>query len=107
MNRKLLFFDIDGTLLAGGIPGYIPESAIQALKTAQTMCPLTEPGIPSETKQGSVGSWAHKAFCDPLYLSFFLLPSFLSLSFFLFLPSFLLSFLFLSLSSPFLPSFLP
>ena len=35
MNGKLLFFDIDGTLLAGGIPGYIPESAIQALKTAQ------------------------------------------------------------------------
>lgn len=35
MNRKLLFFDIDGTLLAGGIPGYIPDSAIEALKQAQ------------------------------------------------------------------------
>ena len=35
MDRKLLFFDIDGTLLAGGIPGYIPDSAIHALKTAQ------------------------------------------------------------------------
>lgn len=35
MNRKLLFFDIDGTLLAGGIPGYIPESAIEALTQAQ------------------------------------------------------------------------
>ena len=35
MDRKLLFFDIDGTLLAGGIPGYIPESAIQGLKQAQ------------------------------------------------------------------------
>ena len=29
MDRKLLFFDIDGTLLAGGIPGYIPDSAIE------------------------------------------------------------------------------
>lgn len=35
MSRKLLFFDIDGTLLAGGIPGYIPESAIESLKRAQ------------------------------------------------------------------------
>lgn len=35
MDKKLLFFDIDGTLLAGGIPGYIPESAIDALKKAQ------------------------------------------------------------------------
>lgn len=35
MNRKLLFFDIDGTLLAGGIPGYIPESAIRGLTKAQ------------------------------------------------------------------------
>lgn len=35
MDRKLLFFDIDGTLLAGGIPGYIPDSAIEALKQAQ------------------------------------------------------------------------
>ena len=35
MNRKLLFFDIDGTLLAGGIPGYIPDSAIESLKQAQ------------------------------------------------------------------------
>lgn len=35
MNRKLLFFDIDGTLLAGGIPGYIPDSTIEALKQAQ------------------------------------------------------------------------
>ena len=35
MDRKLLFFDIDGTLLAGGIPGYIPDSAIHALKTLQ------------------------------------------------------------------------
>lgn len=31
MNRKLLFFDIDGTLLAGGIPGYIPDSTIEWL----------------------------------------------------------------------------
>lgn len=35
MNRKLLFFDIDGTLLAGGLPGYIPESALLGLKQAQ------------------------------------------------------------------------
>lgn len=35
MNRKLLFFDIDGTLLAGGIPGYIHDSTIEALKQAQ------------------------------------------------------------------------
>lgn len=35
MDRKLLFFDIDGTLLAGGIHGYIPGSAIEALKQAQ------------------------------------------------------------------------
>ena len=35
MNRKLLFFDIDGTLLAGGIPGYIPDSTIEALKHRQ------------------------------------------------------------------------
>ena len=35
MNRKFLFFDIDGTLLAGGIPGYIPDSAMEALKQAQ------------------------------------------------------------------------
>ena len=35
MDRKLLFFDIDGTLLAGGIPGYIPESAIKGLMQAQ------------------------------------------------------------------------
>lgn len=35
MNRKLLFFDIDGTLLAGGMEGYVPESALKALKKAQ------------------------------------------------------------------------
>lgn len=35
MKKKLLFFDIDGTLLAGGIPGYIPDSTIAALKQAQ------------------------------------------------------------------------
>ena len=35
MDRKLLFFDIDGTLLAGGVPGYIPESAICGLRQAQ------------------------------------------------------------------------
>lgn len=35
MDKKLLFFDIDGTLLAGGIPGYIPDSAIEALTRAQ------------------------------------------------------------------------
>lgn len=35
MDKKLLFFDIDGTLLAGGIPGYIPKSAIDGLKKAQ------------------------------------------------------------------------
>ena len=34
-KRKALFFDIDGTLLAGGIPGYIPDSTIEALKQAQ------------------------------------------------------------------------
>ncbi len=34
-NRKLLFFDIDGTLLAGGIGGYIPKSAIRAIREAQ------------------------------------------------------------------------
>ena len=37
MNRKLLFFDIDGTLLAGGIPGYIPDSAIEALTGKWTL----------------------------------------------------------------------
>ena len=35
MNRKLLFIDIDGTLLAGGIPGYIPDFTFEALKQAQ------------------------------------------------------------------------
>ena len=35
MNRKLLFFDIDGTLLCGKLPGYIPESALDALGRAQ------------------------------------------------------------------------
>ena len=35
MNRKLLFFDIDGTLLAGGLPGYIPKSAMKGLAQAQ------------------------------------------------------------------------
>lgn len=35
MDRKLLFFDIDGTLLAGGVEGYIPENVISALKQAQ------------------------------------------------------------------------
>lgn len=35
MERKLLFFDIDGTLLAGGMQGYVPESTIDALKKAQ------------------------------------------------------------------------
>ncbi len=35
MDRKLLFFDIDGTLLAGGVLGYIPESAILGLRQAQ------------------------------------------------------------------------
>lgn len=35
MDRKILFFDIDGTLLDGGINGSIPESAIQALTKAQ------------------------------------------------------------------------
>jgi len=33
--KKLLFFDIDGTILAGGIPGYIPESTIYALDRAK------------------------------------------------------------------------
>ena len=33
--RRMLFFDIDGTLLAGGIPGYIPDSAMEALTQAQ------------------------------------------------------------------------
>ena len=35
MNRKLLFFDVDGTLLAGGIDGYVPESAIKGMRQAQ------------------------------------------------------------------------
>ncbi|MDO4978485.1 MAG: Cof-type HAD-IIB family hydrolase [Eubacteriales bacterium] len=35
MDRKLLFFDIDGTLLAGGYNGYVPESALKALHMAQ------------------------------------------------------------------------
>lgn len=35
MDRKLLFFDIDGTLLCGKLPGYIPESALDALRRAQ------------------------------------------------------------------------
>lgn len=35
MDRKLLFFDVDGTLLAGGYDGYVPESAIKALQMAQ------------------------------------------------------------------------
>lgn len=35
MDRKLLFFDIDGTLLCGNLPGYIPKSAITALEMAQ------------------------------------------------------------------------
>ena len=35
MNRKLLFFDIDGTLLYGNQPGYIPDSALAALDAAQ------------------------------------------------------------------------
>lgn len=35
MNNKILFFDIDGTLLAGGVPGYIPDSTIKALEQAQ------------------------------------------------------------------------
>lgn len=34
-KRKLLFFDIDGTLLTGGFDGYVPDSAIKALKKAQ------------------------------------------------------------------------
>ncbi len=34
-NRKLLFFDIDGTLLDGGMEGFIPESAIRGLREAQ------------------------------------------------------------------------
>jgi len=32
MKGKLLFFDIDGTLLAGGLDGMIPESAVDALE---------------------------------------------------------------------------
>ncbi len=35
MSSKILFFDIDGTLLAGGVNGGIPESAVAALKKAQ------------------------------------------------------------------------
>lgn len=34
-NKKLLFFDIDGTLLTGGFAGYVPESTIRAIKMAQ------------------------------------------------------------------------
>ena len=45
MNRKLLFFDIDGTLLAGGIPGYIPDSTIEALKQAQANGHYIEAGV--------------------------------------------------------------
>ncbi len=32
MKRRYLFFDIDGTLLAGGYAGYIPESTKRALR---------------------------------------------------------------------------
>lgn len=35
MNTKILFFDIDGTLLDAGIGGFIPQSSIEALTTAQ------------------------------------------------------------------------
>lgn len=35
MDQKLLFFDIDGTLLTGGYPGYLPDSAVQAMAQAQ------------------------------------------------------------------------
>ncbi len=35
MERKLLFFDIDGTLLAGGFPGYIPAGSLEALERAR------------------------------------------------------------------------
>lgn len=36
LSKKLLFFDIDGTLLAGSFhDGYVPESAIKALQMAQ------------------------------------------------------------------------
>ncbi|MDO5145748.1 MAG: HAD family hydrolase [Eubacteriales bacterium] len=34
-NKKLLFFDVDGTLLAGGLPGYLPKSTMEALIKAQ------------------------------------------------------------------------
>ena len=34
-RQKLLFFDIDGTLLAGGISGYVPDSTLRALRMAQ------------------------------------------------------------------------
>ena len=35
MDQKLLFFDIDGTLLTGGYPGYLPDSTVQALEQAR------------------------------------------------------------------------
>lgn len=35
MNKKILFFDIDGTLLDGGFGGFIPQSAINALTAAR------------------------------------------------------------------------
>lgn len=35
MNQKLLFFDIDGTLLGGGLDSRVPETALQCLKQAQ------------------------------------------------------------------------
>lgn len=35
MTHKLIFFDIDGTLLSGGIDGTIPESAAESLLAAR------------------------------------------------------------------------
>lgn len=35
MNKKILFFDIDGTLLDGGFDGFLPQSAVRALTMAQ------------------------------------------------------------------------
>ncbi len=35
MTQKLLFFDIDGTLLTGDMRGYIPDSAIEGIQQAQ------------------------------------------------------------------------
>ena len=48
MDRKLIFFDIDGTLLAGGYAGYVPESTKLALRK------LKEAGLDYDVVQGYI-----------------------------------------------------